>query len=283
MYKLSLDRQQRLLAVFLLMFVFVFQCRTVAAADTLEINLAFFGEQDKPPYLGVVQGLSEANLQGEFLGQKYNGKPYGSKNLIPIKDPVPSAILVDADVESLRILSQLNPDVPIFNLSEDHDILRHLCLPNVLHVIPSEQMKFDAEQQWKKKNPDSGAKAFAWHPDFRKYAARQLNNRFRKAALQGMDDYSWAGWAAVKMLAEAVARTQSSDPPELLSFLKNDLVFDGQKGMKMSFRSTGQLRQLLLLVEDDKIVGEAPVMGVADQNDLDSLGINIEAKGECTQ
>jgi len=41
----------------------------------------------------------------------------------------------------------------------------------------------------------------------------------------------------------------------------------------MNFRDTGQLRQLILLVEEDKIVGEAPVRGVAKPPTLDSLGL----------
>jgi len=261
-------------------FIFVF-LSTSAFAGGLEINIAYFGGAENPPYLGVVQGISEANLQGEFLGQKYIGKNYVQTNLIPVKDPKPSAILADVDVESLRILSQLNPSVPIFNLSEAHDIVRKLCLPNVFHVIPSAQMKIDAEAQWKKKTPDSKAIARAWHSDFKKYAAKQLNNRFREASLQTMDDYSWAGWAAVKILAEAVVRTGSTDPEKLMVFLKNDLVFDGNKGVKMTFRSTGQLRQLLIMVEGGKIVGEAPVVGVVDRHDLDSLGFNIDGDGEC--
>ncbi len=265
----------------LLMTMIMFLSASVSAADDLEINIAYFGGSEHSPYLGVVQGISEANIQGEFLGQKYIGKNYIQTNLIPVRDPEPAAILTDVDVESLRILSQLNPDVPIFNLSEAHDIVRQLCLPNVFHVIPSAQMKIDAEAQWKKKNPESKAIAHAWHSDFKKYAAKQLNNRFREASLQNMDDYSWAGWAAVKILADAVVRTGSVDPEKLLNFLKNDLVFDGNKGVKMTFRSTGQLRQLLILVEDGKIVGEAPVRGVVDRHDLDSLGFNLEGDGGC--
>jgi hypothetical protein len=51
------------------------------------------------------------------------------------------------------------------------------------------------------------------------------------------------------------------------------MAFDGQKGVPHTFRDTGQLRQPLLLVEAGKLVGEAPVPGVVDTNDLDSLGL----------
>ena len=40
----------------------------------------------------------------------------------------------------------------------------------------------------------------------------------------------------------------------------------------MSFRDTGQLRQPLLLVAGDHVLGEAPVRGVVEIEDLDSLG-----------
>ena len=49
--------------------------------------------------------------------------------------------------------------------------------------------------------------------------------------------------------------------------------FDGIKGVPQSFRPNGQMRQRLLLVDDNgKIVAEAPIRGVVDGNDLDTLG-----------
>ncbi len=88
-----------------------------------------------------------------------------------------------------------------------------------------------------------------------------------------MDDHSLAGWAAVKMTSDAVARTQITKSSDMLEYLKNELTFDGQKGSNMNFRKNGQLRQLILLVENDKIITEAPVRGVAKPPTLDSLGI----------
>ncbi|MDY6982158.1 MAG: hypothetical protein SV422_03630, partial [Pseudomonadota bacterium] len=52
------------------------------------------------------------------------------------------------------------------------------------------------------------------------------------------------------------------------------LVFDGQKGLNQTFRNNGQLRQPLLLVDaNGELLGEAPVRGVANVDDLDSLGL----------
>ena len=88
-----------------------------------------------------------------------------------------------------------------------------------------------------------------------------------------MDDYAWAGWAAVKMITDTVARENFTEADKLLAYLKSSLTFDGQKGINMNFRPTGQLRQPILLVENDEIVSEAPVRGVAKPPTVDSLGI----------
>ena len=88
-----------------------------------------------------------------------------------------------------------------------------------------------------------------------------------------MDDDAWAGWAALKLLSEAVARAQRTEPARILAYLRHEMAFDGQKGVPQTFRDTGQLRQPLLLVEAGKLVGEAPVPGIVDSNDLDSLGL----------
>ena len=88
-----------------------------------------------------------------------------------------------------------------------------------------------------------------------------------------MDDYSWAGWAAVKMTSDTIARTKIINTKNMLNYLKTKLSFDGQKGSDMNFRVTGQLRQLMLLVEDNKVIAEAPVRGIAKPPTLESLGI----------
>jgi len=75
------------------------------------------------------------------------------------------------------------------------------------------------------------------------------------------------------MTSDSVARTNISNAKDMLVHLKTNLSFDGQKGSNMNFRDTGQLRQLILLVENDKIAGEAPVRGVAKPPTLDSLGL----------
>jgi ABC-type branched-subunit amino acid transport system substrate-binding protein len=184
------------------------------------------------------------------------------------------AVIAATDAPILQRLSaEFAPaGVAVLNLTADDEALRQACLPNLLHIAPSASMKADAVAQWQKKKPAAPVQARAWHEDYTKFAAGELNNRFRKAYGIAMDDAAWAGWAALKMLSEAVARAQTTAPDRILAYLRNELAFDGQKGVPQTFRDTGQLRQPILLVENGKLVGEAPVPGVVDSNDLDSLG-----------
>jgi hypothetical protein len=252
---------------------FLFFTSIYVSAETVEIDFAYVGEQDQSALLGVQQGLLEANLQGQFLGQNYNLEIISPANAINHDYNKYIAVLAATDITTFNTLSELLTNIPVFNLSLEDDHLRTACLSNALHTIPSMSMKSDAVSQWRQKKPDSNVTAQAWHGDFVKFAARDLNKRFRKNQHSTMDDYAWAGWAAVKMTSDSVAREHISDAKLMLSHLKTNLTFDGQKGSDMNFRETGQLRQLMILVEDEKIVAEAPVRGVAKPPTLDSLGL----------
>lgn len=243
-----------------------------AQAEVIDVQLHYVGPIEGSAWLGVQQGLNEANLQGEFLGQKYSLKAVSLDELA--QQQVITAILVATDAEHVVAIAESKQfaDIAVFNLVSDDDELRSVCLPNLLNIGASQKMKQDAQAQMLAKNPDSKAQAQSWHQDFKKFAARQLNSRFLKTQGVIMDDDAWAGWTAVKMLADGVARTQSTDAAVMLDFLKNAAAFDVQKGGGAAFRDTGQLSQLLLLVENDKIVAEAPLRGV--KGGLDSLGLS---------
>jgi hypothetical protein len=239
-----------------------------------QVSLAYVGVESDTAYLGVRQGLAEANLQGRFLGQEYAIEAVAPEAAAGTDFTPHLAIVVAADAGLLQELAVRWPDHAVLNARAGDDALRAACIPNLLHVIPSEHMRQDAVGQWRSRNPDAEVAALAWHPDFMKFAGRDLNKRFRAAFDTGMDDYAWAGWAAVKMISDMVARRGPEAPAALLQHLRSDLAFDGQKGIDLSFRATGQLRQPLLLVEHGRLVGEAPVRGVAASDaDLDSLGL----------
>jgi hypothetical protein len=244
-------------------------------AGSEKFRFAYIGDKENSAYFGARQGLDEANLQGQFLNQNYMLDIINSENALTTDYSPYIAVIAAVDYETFRKLSDHLPDKPVFNVWLDDDVLRTACRPNTLHIVPSKQMKQDAIAQWHKLHPDATVVAQTWHPDFVKFAARDLNKRFSKSHDRKMDDAAWAGWAAVKMSSDTIAREKINNPAKLLSYLKTSLVFDGQMGIEMDFRPTGQLRQPLLLVADGTIAGEAPVRGVADS--VDSLG-NVECE-----
>ncbi len=257
----------------LLSLYFLFCTSIYVSAETIEIDFVYVGEEDQSALLGVQQGLYEANQQGQFLGQSYKLDIISPANALNHDYSKYIAVLTAVDLKTFSKISDHLPDIAVFNLNLDDDSLRASCLTNALHTISSARMKSDAVAQWHQKKPDSNVTAQAWHGDFVKFAARDLNKRFKKKQDQTMDDYSWAGWAAVKMTSDSVARENISNAKHMLTHLKTELSFDGQKGSNMNFRETGQLRQLMILVEDGKIVAEAPVRGIARPPTLDSLGL----------
>ena len=240
-------------------------------AEVMNVPLHYVGPTEGSVWLGVQQGLDEANMQGQFLGQKYTLQVVTAEKLMALGH-VTAILLATDDQHMLAIAkSEKFANVAVFNLNSDADVLRSACLTNLLSIPASKKMKQDALAQWLAKNPDSKAHVQNWHEDFKKFAASQLNGRFEKAQGVAMDDDAWSGWAAVKLLSDTVARTQSTDSAVMLNYLKNDIAFDGQKGAGGTFRDTGQLRQIVLIVEDNKIVAEAPLRGV--KGGLDSLGL----------
>ncbi len=243
------------------------------AAAAVEIRFAFIGATAGGAYSGAVQGVQEANLQGRFLGQSYSLQVFSPADLATLDPAAFNAALAATDAATVRRIGRRFAGRPVFNLSAHDDSLRENCADNLLHVIPSARMLGDAAAQWRRKNPEAAATAAGWHPDFVKFAARDLNKRYKKNHGVPMDQYAWAGWAAVKMSSDSIARKDLHDPAALLQHLKTDLSFDGQKGLDLSFRDTGQLRQILLLVSDGgELLGEAPVRGVAPADAVDSLG-----------
>ena len=253
----------------------VLLCSGLVVAAPITIRLAYVGDKGNSAYTGALQGLSEANLQGQFLNQQYVLDTFTAAEALNMDYSPHLAVIAALDHATYRKLLDNLPNVPVFNVTLEDDDLRAACAPNALHIPASRQMKLDAVAQWQKKNPGAQVTAQTWHHEFVKFAARDLNKRFTKNFKRPMDDAAWAGWAAVKMSSDTVARENMTDPAKLLAYLKTSLLFDGQMGIEMTFRATGQLRQPLLLVENGRIAGEAPVKGVVNPTDLDSLG-NVE-------
>lgn len=271
MFKLSHNPGRHLLrlaAVLLLGF------SGTALADQHVVRFAYTGKTDTAAYNGVKLGLEEANLQGKFLGYKFAIDVYSPAQAGKLEPSKYVAILSTLDSSGLRALAARIHGVAILNLTDKDDSLREECITDMFHIIPSNAMEKDAVMQWQKKHPDSRVRATAWDPRFVKYAGRDLNKRYKAKYKIKMDELAWAGWAGARMVADVIVRGTPAEPAQVLEFLKTKLAFDGQKGLDMSFRVTGQLRQPLLLVENGKLLNaEAPVRGVVDPDDYDSLGI----------
>ena len=247
---------------------------TAGAADITEVSFAFIGDADSSAHTGVAQGIHEANLQGQFLGQNYSLEEFSGDEIDAIDADKFIAIIVATGADNLAQAGARFKDHPVFNVSVHDNAPREACAPNFLHVIPSAGMLDDAKAQWLQKNPDAEITTSGWHPDFVKFAARDLNKRYKKRFSRPMDQYAWAGWAAVKMASDSVARQNITEPGAMLEFLKTGLAFDGQKGLDMDFRDTGQLRQLVLVAgPEGELLGEAPVRGVVAPDEVDSLGL----------
>ncbi len=240
------------------------------AAPAAEIVLVFVGPTDSSAYKGARQGLEEAQAQGEFLGQHYTLTVQATSSPHPLQA---TAIIAATNEAGLYQLVTVNPGIAILNAELKDNKLRRTCRANLLHVLPSAEMEASALAQWRAANPQAkDVVARAWHPAFEKYAGIELNKRYQQAFNQPMDDTAWAAWAAVKLVSDMVAREQNADGTALLTALRDRLAFDGQKGVDLSFRRDGQLRQPILLVSGNKVVGEAPLHGAGESAGLDSLG-----------
>lgn len=240
------------------------------AAQTQGLLIGYAGDRGTSSENGVKRGIIEANLQGEFLGVEYRLVPLDTFSSAATTQP--RVIIVAAPDEEVLGIAAKYRHIPVLNIKSTSDHLRATCMPNLFHTMPSQQMFSDALAQWRTKHPSSPAQAQAWHRKFKKYAASQLNIRYHETFAADMDDEAWAGWAAAKLVADTLIASPALENEELLRELKTNLAFDGQKGIDMRFRETGQLAQPILIIEDDEIRGEAPVRGVVDITDLDSLG-----------
>lgn len=225
---------------------------------------------------GAILGQTEGNIQGRFLGIDYQLDEVSAASGAVAREGI-SAVIVAAPFDQLLQVYETYAEsgVPVFNIALQNNGLRQICRQGLYHTPPSDRMLADAEAQWAKANDGARATALAWHPAFVKFAGRDLNKRYTEQFGLPMDSAAWAGWAATRIVAEAVVRTSSNEGPVLDAYIRENLGFDGQKGLAQTFRNNGQLRQPLLLQDaEGELLGEAPVRGaVADTNDLDSLGI----------
>jgi ABC transporter substrate binding protein (PQQ-dependent alcohol dehydrogenase system) len=130
----------------------------------------------------------------------------------------------------------------------------------------------------------AGLVAEAWQTSWERYGAPQLSRRFKKAANRSMAGVDWAAWIATKAIIDVAIRVP--DAREHRRALRSpDLVLDGFKGVRLSFRPWDQqLRQPVFLAHGGiggGIAGVAPFDGfLHPSNNLDTLGAS-EKESPC--
>ncbi|MEI4487264.1 ABC transporter substrate-binding protein [Frigidibacter sp. MR17.14] len=124
----------------------------------------------------------------------------------------------------------------------------------------------------------------AWSPVLEQWGASQLQQRFAAQAGRPMRPRDYAGWLAVRAIAESVTRSGSADPATLRAYMLSDaFALDGFQGRSLSFRPwNGQLRQPVPVANDRALIDLAPVEGFLHQvNEMDTLGLD-RPESACT-
>jgi ABC transporter substrate binding protein (PQQ-dependent alcohol dehydrogenase system) len=130
----------------------------------------------------------------------------------------------------------------------------------------------------------AGLVAEAWQTSWERYGAPQLSRRFRKVTNRSMAGADWAAWIATKAIIDVAIKLP--DAREHRRALRSpDLVLDGFKGVRLSFRPWDQqLRQPVFLAHGGVgggIAGVAPLDGfLHPSNNLDTLGAD-EKESPC--
>ncbi|MGN6572556.1 MAG: ABC transporter substrate-binding protein [Pseudolabrys sp.] len=103
----------------------------------------------------------------------------------------------------------------------------------------------------------------------------QMQNRFTGKFKRAMTALDMQAWTAVRMIGEAVQRTNSDEPKTLLAFMTGpQMNLGAYKGQKLTVRDWDlQLRQPILLTDGRTIVSVSPQEGFLNEHsELDTLG-----------
>lgn len=128
-----------------------------------------------------------------------------------------------------------------------------------------------------------GLVAVAWHRSFEEYAGTQMQNRFEKHAGRIMTERDYTAWLAVRIIGEAVVRTNKNTPEAVRAYILSDkFEVAGFKGQGLNFRHWNlQLRQPILIAGPRALVSLSPQAGFLHPKYLtDTLGFD-EPETKC--
>jgi ABC transporter substrate binding protein (PQQ-dependent alcohol dehydrogenase system) len=168
----------------------------------------------------------------------------------------------------------LQTEIPAMTQAADHDVL----------VVVDEMNEFSEYLSYRTARPrpvvgTHGLVATGWSAVSEQWGATQLQSRFEKSYGRRMTAVDYAAWAAVRAVGEAATRARSSDPVEIMSYLRGpDFILSGFKGQGQSFRAwDGQMRQPILIAGPRLLVSVSPQAGYLHRgSELDTLGTDRE-------
>lgn len=129
----------------------------------------------------------------------------------------------------------------------------------------------------------AGLEALSWHKVIEQWGAAQLQTRFNKLTNRHMNEIDFNAYLAVRSIAQAVHKTNSSEAKSLSAYIKSaNFKLAAYKGRKLSYRSwNGQLRMPIALVQPHGLVSQSPQAGILHPiTELDTLGFD-EKESQC--
>ncbi len=169
-------------------------------------------------------------------------------------------------------------EFPLFTAKAKYDVV----------VVADEEAEFGELLPFHTYHPrpvagTQGLRPAIWFWGFAQWGATQLNGRFIRQTGRKMESTDWAGWMAMKMIAEAVVRGGSDTVQAVKAYLYNEeTIFDGYKGPSLSIRPWNQqLRQSIMLTTPRVRVSVSPQEGfLHPTHELDTLGYD-KAESRC--
>ena len=129
----------------------------------------------------------------------------------------------------------------------------------------------------------AGLRPIGWHAANEAWGATQYQRRFERLANRRVRSLDYQAWLAIRVIGEAVTRTNSASPADVKSYaLGDDFELGVFKGTKVTFRPWNQqLRSPILLANDRMIVSVSPQEAFLHKvTRLDTLGFD-EAESDC--
>ncbi|WP_430876755.1 ABC transporter substrate-binding protein [Granulosicoccus sp. 3-233] len=175
-------------------------------------------------------------------------------------------------IEDADMRRSASTEVPVFTQARSYDVV----------VVADEQQDFSQYILYNTWLPrpvagSAGLTPVVWSPVIEQWGAAQLQSRFRKLAERDMTSRDYSNWAAVRSMGEAVTRTGSAQPADILDYvLSDEFELAGFKGAPLSYRHwNGQMRQSVQLVHPKAVVATAPIEGFLHPvTELDTLGLD---------